>query len=83
MTNAARRYCLYVNEIFMKRAKSFIATVVKKALGIDHYWGRVEFAPRREVLQDVKHVVPMEITFMDNGGKYNLYNEFADVNSHI
>ncbi len=24
-----------------------MATVVKKALGIDHYWGRVEFAPRR------------------------------------
>jgi hypothetical protein len=31
--------------IFMKRAKSFMATVVKKALGIDHYWGRVGFAP--------------------------------------
>jgi hypothetical protein len=28
-------------------------------------------------------VVPMEITFMDNGGKYNLYNEFTDMNSHI
>jgi hypothetical protein len=31
----------------MKRAKSFMATVVKKALGIDHYWGRVELAPGR------------------------------------
>ncbi len=28
-------------------------------------------------------VVPMEITFIDNGGKYNLYNEFTEVNSHI
>jgi hypothetical protein len=45
MANAARRYPLYVNEFFMKRAKLFLATVVKKALGIDHYWGRVEFAP--------------------------------------
>ncbi len=47
MANAARRYPLYVNEFFMKRATSFMATVVKKALGIDHYWGRVEFVPRR------------------------------------
>jgi hypothetical protein len=31
----------------MKRAKSFMATVVKMALGIEHYWGRVEFAPGR------------------------------------
>ncbi len=31
----------------MRRAKSFMATVVKAALGIEHYWGRVEFAPRR------------------------------------
>ncbi len=45
MANAAQRYPLYVNEFFMKRAKSFMVTVVKKALGIDHYWGRVEFAP--------------------------------------
>ncbi len=45
MANAARRYPLYVNDFFMKRAKSFMVTVVKKALGIDHYWGRVEFAP--------------------------------------
>ena len=47
MANAARRYPLYVNEFFMKRAKSYMATVVKKALGIEHYWGRVEFAPGR------------------------------------
>jgi hypothetical protein len=47
MANAAQGYPLYVNEFFMKRAKSFMATVVKKALGIDHYWGRVEFAPGR------------------------------------
>ncbi len=31
----------------MKRAKSLMATGVKKALGIDLYCGRVEFAPRR------------------------------------
>jgi hypothetical protein len=47
MANAARRYPLYVNEFFMKRAKSFMGTVVKNALGIKHCWGRVEFAPGR------------------------------------
>jgi hypothetical protein len=47
MANAARRHPLYVNDFFMKREKSFMVTVVKKALGIDHYWGRVEFVPGR------------------------------------
>jgi hypothetical protein len=43
MSNASWRYHLFVNEYFMRRAKSFMATVVKTALGIEHYWGRVEF----------------------------------------
>jgi hypothetical protein len=47
MANAAWRYPLYVNDFFMKRAKSFMATIVKKALGINHYWGRVECARGR------------------------------------
>ena len=29
----------------MKRAKKFLNTVVKEALGIEHYWGRTKFAP--------------------------------------
>jgi hypothetical protein len=37
MAHAARRYPLYVNEFFMKRAKSCMGTIVKKALGIKHY----------------------------------------------
>ncbi len=45
MSNASRRHPLFVNEYFMRRAKSFMATVVKTALGIEHYWGRVKFAP--------------------------------------
>ncbi len=44
MANASRGYPLYVNEFSVKRAKSFVGTVVKKALGIQHYYGRVEFA---------------------------------------
>jgi hypothetical protein len=39
-----------VNEYFMRRAKSFMSTVVKMALGIEHYWGRVEFAPGCEAI---------------------------------
>ncbi len=45
MSNASRRHPLFVNEYFMRRAKSFMSTVIKMTLGIEHYWGRVEFAP--------------------------------------
>jgi hypothetical protein len=45
MSNASRRHPLFVNEYFMQRAKSFMSTVVKMALGIEHYWGHVEFTP--------------------------------------
>ncbi len=31
----------------MKHANSFMKTVMEKALQIEHYWGRVEFAPGR------------------------------------
>mgnify|MGYP003893725311 CR=1 FL=1 len=44
---AAKKYPLFVNDFFMKRAKKFLDTVVKEALGIEHYWGRIEFAPGR------------------------------------
>jgi hypothetical protein len=47
MSNASWRHPLLVNKFFMRRAKSFMATVIKTALGIEHYWGRVEFAPGR------------------------------------
>jgi hypothetical protein len=44
---SAKRYALYVNDFFMKRATKFLKTVLKDALGIEHYWARVEFAPGR------------------------------------
>jgi hypothetical protein len=47
MATSARKYPLFVNEFFMKRANSFMKSVMKNALQIDHYWGRVEFAPGR------------------------------------
>ncbi len=47
MSNASRQHPLFVNKYFMRKAKSFMSTVVKTALGIEHYWGRVEFAPGR------------------------------------
>ncbi len=37
MSNASRRHPLFVNEYFMRRAKSFMSTVIKMALGIEHY----------------------------------------------
>jgi hypothetical protein len=39
----------------MKHADSFMKTVMKKALQIDHYWGRVEFAPGKGAIH--LHVV--------------------------
>lgn len=47
MKRASKKYPLYVNQFFMLRAKKFMSGVVKKCLGIEHYWGRVEFAPGR------------------------------------
>jgi hypothetical protein len=55
MSNSARKYPLFVNEFFMKRANSFIKTVMKNAHQIEHYWGRVEFAPGRGAIH--LHVV--------------------------
>ena len=43
----------------MKQAKSFMATVVKEAIGIDHYWGRVEFAPGRGAIH--LHIIGIAI----------------------
>ncbi len=39
----------------MKRVNSFMKTVMKKALQIEHYWGRVEFVPGRGAIH--LHVV--------------------------
>ncbi len=47
MSNAGRKFPLYINDFFMKRANLFMKRVMKKALQIEHYWGCVEFAPGR------------------------------------
>ncbi len=47
MSNSARKYPLFVNEFFMKHVNLFMKTVMKNALQIEHYWGRVELAPGR------------------------------------
>ena len=44
---AAKKYPLFVNDFFMKRAQKIMNEVLKDVLGIEHYWGRVEFAPGR------------------------------------
>jgi len=55
MSYAARKYFLFVDEFFMKRVNSFMKIVMKHALQIEHYWGRVEFAPGRGAIH--LHVV--------------------------
>jgi hypothetical protein len=47
MCKSVKRFTVYVNEFFMKRSRVFLDTVVKNAMGIEHYWARVEFAPGR------------------------------------
>jgi hypothetical protein len=47
MSNATRKYPLFVNDFFMKCVNWFMKTVMKNALQLEHYWGRVEFAPSR------------------------------------
>jgi hypothetical protein len=55
MSNATRKYPMFVNHFFMKHVNSFMKTVLKNALQIEHYWGRVEFAPGRGAIR--LHVV--------------------------
>ncbi len=55
MANATRKYPLFVNDFFMKCDNSFMKTVLKNALQIEHYWGRVEFAQGRGAIH--LHVV--------------------------
>ena len=38
---------MYVNQYFMFRAKRFLDTFAYDVLELEHYWGRVEFAPGR------------------------------------
>ena len=47
MSNAARKYPLFVNDFFLKHVNLFMKTVMKNALQIEHYWGRVDVAPGR------------------------------------
>jgi len=47
MTRAVRRYPLYVNQYFMKRAKIFLDIFARDVMDLEYYWGRVEFASGR------------------------------------
>jgi hypothetical protein len=47
MSNVPRKHPLFLNKFFMKHVNLFMKTVMKNALQIEHYWGRVEFAPGR------------------------------------
>lgn len=47
MARAARENTMYVNKYFMMRAKRFLDEYARDVLELEHYWGRVEFAPGR------------------------------------
>ena len=49
MTRAVKKWRLYVNDFFVKRSKKYLECVVKKALGIKHYWGHIEFTPEGHI----------------------------------
>jgi len=66
MKRSVKRYPLYVNDFFMKRAKSFMKTVVKDALDIEHYWGRVEFAPGRGQIHLHMLGIAKDRAYLDN-----------------
>ena len=44
---AVNDYALVIQQFFIKRAEDFLNTVGKQILGIEHYWGRIEFAKGR------------------------------------
>jgi hypothetical protein len=45
MSNAASKFPLYVNEFFYEACQFVHEDSYEKALQIEHYWGRVDFAP--------------------------------------
>lgn len=47
LQKSIRRYSLYVNQYFMRRAKTFMDEYARDAMDLEYYWGRVEFAPGR------------------------------------
>jgi hypothetical protein len=79
MSNAARKFPLYVNEFLLKCAKLFMKKVTKKALQIEHYWGRVEFAPGRGAIH--LHIVSIakNKTYLQEFYNASLLHQKADV----
>jgi hypothetical protein len=47
LTEIINDYSIVIQEFFQKRVEIWLTTVGKTIFGIDHYWGRYEFAPGR------------------------------------
>ena len=47
LRKSVAKYPLYANQYFMKRANEFMDGYARDVLGIEYYWGRVEFAAGR------------------------------------
>ena len=63
---SATMYSLYVNQFFMKRIDKFMKTVIKEALGIEHYWGRIKFAPGRGQIHLHMLEIAKDRAYLDN-----------------
>ena len=82
MRNAAKKYPLFVNDFFMKRSKEFLNTVVKSALGIEHYWGRIEFAPGRGQIHLHLLAIAKDRAYLDEFYAAKSWEEKASVVDH-
>ena len=68
------QYSAVVQEYFQKKAESYLATVGHEHLGIQHYWGRYEFAKSRGQI----HMHLLGITKPDmNPNKYCRHDDAA------
>lgn len=79
MREAAKKYPLFVNDFFMKRSKEFLNTVVKEALGIEHYWGRIEFAPGRGQIHLHLLAIAKDRAYLDDFYRAKTWEEKASV----
>jgi hypothetical protein len=84
MSNSARKYPLFVNEFFMKHANLFMKTVMKGALQIEPYSGRVEFAPGRGAIHLHGVAIAKDRAYLKNfhkaptlEGKAKVLNDYA------
>jgi hypothetical protein len=63
----------------MKRANLFMKTVMKEALQIEHYWGRVEFLPGRGAIHLHIVAIAKNKAYLQEFYNASLLNQKAEV----